>query len=449
MTTVSASPLTRQAAEWAVGLDSAALPEPVATKARQGLLDTLGVALAGSRHEATERIAAVVAELAGAPQTLLIGSKMRSNVAQSALLNAYAAHVLDFDDTHFDQITHVNAPVMGAALAMGERSGSSGRDLLAAYAVGLEITSRTAIASKPQHTGGWHTSGTAGAFGATAAVGRLLRLDANDMAYAIGVASTMASGLRHHRGTMAKGLSPAHAAWVGVTAAIAARHGVTSSDEIWEKPELGFFATHGAADLDVLAGDLGETWRMLDWDPKPYPCGVVIHPAADAADDLYRAGLRPEAVETIELHVNPLALTITGNPDPADGLRSKFSVHHAVAVMLTTGSLLPEHFDDAWATRPDIRALRDRMTGHPTESLPRDEARVVVRTRDGAVHERQVKARGTRQRRMSDDDVRRKYRSLASPVIGPEATAALETAVDDLERATSLDALLAPLVIGS
>lgn len=242
-------------------------------------------------------------------------------------------------------------------------------------------------------------------------------------------------------------MNPAHAAWVGVTAAVAGRHGVTSSDEIWEKPELGFFATHGAADLEVLGGDLGQRWRMLDWDPKPYPCGVVIHPAADAADDLYQAGLRAEDVEAIELHVNPLALTITGNPDPADGLRSKFSVFHAVAVMLTTGSLLPEHFDDAWAVRPDIRALRDRMSGHPEPERPRDEARVVLRTRDGTDHERTVKAKGTRERRMTDDDVRRKYRSLASPVIGEEASAALEAAVDQLPSADGLDALLAPLVV--
>jgi 2-methylcitrate dehydratase PrpD len=414
--------VTKQLASWAASVSFDDLPPAVVEKARQGLLDTLGVGLAGARHEASRRMAATVAELAGQPQSTLLGTGERSSMSLAAMANAYFAHVLDFDDTHFDAIVHVNAPVVAASLAVGEHRRARGAEVLAAHVVGLEVTSRVAVLAGRQPKHGWHLTGTCGAFGAAAAAGRLLHLDTERMVHAIGIASTMASGLRGHRGTMTKALNPANAAGNGVVAAVAAGRDMTASPRIMEDPELGFFVAHGGPFDPAVAVDLGTRYRMLDWDPKPYPCGVVIHPAVDAVLDLYARGVRARDVAAVELRVNPLALTITGNRQPQDGLQAKFSVFHAAATALLTGSLLPRHFEDAWARDDRVVDLRSRVSGHAVEGLPRDEATVVCRMRDGSTLDATAKARGTRRRRMTGSEVQQKFCLLAEPLLGAERT---------------------------
>lgn len=428
------SPVTRQIARWVAEVPHENLPTEALEKAQQGLLDTIGVALAGSRHDASVRIGAVVDDLGGRPQSTVLGSAKRTSMALAALQNAYLAHVLDFDDTHFDAIVHVNSPVTAAGLAVAEHVGAGGRDLLAAHTVGLEVTSRVAIAAAAQADHGWHLTGTAGAFGAAATASRLLGLDAEQTAHAIGIVSTLSSGLRGHRGTMTKALNPANAANNGVVAAVSARHGMTASCSILEDERLGYFVTHGAPEATGLADDLGTRLRMLDWDPKPYPCGVVIHPAVDAALEVLGRGVAVDQVETVEMLVNPLALTITGNSSPADGLQSKFSVFHATATALLAGSVLPQHFEDDWLNRQDVVDLRSRITGTPVAGTPRDEAEVVVGLRDGTTVRATAKARGTRERRMTTAEVQQKFRLLTEPLLG---TAGAESVIDAVQELAS------------
>lgn len=425
-------PVTRSVASWAAAVSFDELPAAAVEKSQQGILDTLGVALAGAHHDASRRVGQVVDDLGGRPQSTIIGTAQRTSMALAAFQNAYASHVLDFDDTHFDAIVHVNSPVTAAGLAVAEHVGSSGAELLAAHVAGLEVTSRMAIAAGAQRDHGWHLTGTTGAFGAAVTAARLLGLDAEETGNAIGIVSTLSSGLRGHRGTMTKALNPANAASNGIVAAFSARHGMTASQRILEEPKVGYFVTHGAPEAPDLADDLGVRFRMLDWDPKPYPCGVVIHPAIDAALALLDRGVTADQVESVELRVSPLALTITGNSSPTDGLQSKFSVFHATATALLAGSVLPQHFEDDWVTRSDVLDLRARISGTPVESTPRDEAEIVARLRDGTTVTATAKARGTRERRMTTAEVQTKFRLLTEPLLGTDGAGAVIEAVTRL-----------------
>jgi 2-methylcitrate dehydratase PrpD len=426
---------------WVASVTVSDLPADVLAKAQDGLVDTLGVALAGSRHPAAGPLGELIDDLAGKREATLLGGLRRSSAALAALHNSYLAHVLDFDDTHLDAIVHVNTPVFGAALALAEVLDSSGEDLMAAYAAGLEISSRVGIASGRGGEYGWHLTGLAGAFGATAAGCRLLRLTAAQSANALALASTLTSGLRVHRGTMTKAMSPANAAHNGVVAALAGRRDFTANVAAFEPGPNGFLESHGR-DSGVLTDGIGDDFHLLDWEAKPYPCGVVIHPAIDAMLAVRDAIGDLESVSAISLRTSPLALSITGNVNPRDGLGSKFSVYHAAALALVVGNPGVEHFTDAWAVHPDVIAIRDKTEIRGDESLSRDEAAVRIQMADGEVIEQKVHARGTRRRRMDRDAVVTKFLTIVSPVLGPTAAHGLVDAAFDANNLANIDPIL-------
>lgn len=426
---------------WVAGITAAQLPEEVLAKSVDGLVDTLGVALAGSLHDAAGAVGDLVDDLAGKPEATLLGGARRSSASLAALHNSYLAHVLDFDDTHLDAIVHVNAPVFGACLGLAEVLGSSGRDLIAAYAAGLEVSSRVGMAAGRGGEYGWHLTGLVGAFGAAAAGCRLLGLPAKQTASALALSSTLSSGLRAHRGTMTKAMNPAHAAHNGVVAAVAARRDFTANIGVFEPGPIGFLESHGRKFSDMTEG-VGEVFHLLDWEPKPYPCGVVIHPAIDAMLAVRDEVGDPRSVQAISLRTSPLALSITGDTAPRDGLRSKFSVYHAAALTLVVGNPGVEHFTDAWATHPEVVAVRDKTDIRGDESLLRDEAVVEARLVDGSVIERHVYARGTRRRRMDRDAVVDKFLTIVPPVVGGAAARSLLDATLEVVGLSNVEPIL-------
>lgn len=439
------APSTVALATWVAELSSARLPETVRQKTRDAVLDTVGVAMAGSQQTESKRLAAALVPRNEREGVTVIGGPRRASAPTAALLNAYAAHVLDFDDTHVEAIVHLNAPVFGACLALAELEGTHGAAFLCAFAAGVEVTARVAIAASSQHERGWHLTGLAGTIGAAAGAGRILGLGAAQMTYCLGIASTLASGLRAHRGTGTKALNPAHAAYAGILAAVSARGGLTSSTTALEDSELGLFATLGVTELSALTSDLGREFRMLGSFAKPYPCGVVTHPAVDAILDLAAglpAQLAPSQVEQINLRVHPLALRITGNPTPMNGLEAKFSVYHAVASALLSGQLLPKHFDDEFVLSGEVVAMRNRISVTADDSLTRHEAEVTLVRRTGEPLTHCAIARGTLDRPMTPSDIESKFRRLTIPLIGEATTDVLIDIVRGLERLPSV----APIV---
>src|SRR3954468_19740270 len=244
--------------------------------ARRGVLDWIGCALAGSPHQTISRLVAVLQETGGRPQATVLGRRLKLGLLDAPLTNGQMGHLFDFDDTHMGGVVlHTSSPVLAALFALAERAPVSGAELMLAYAVGFEAGVRAGRTAPGHHKGGWHLTGTLGSIAAGAAAGKLLGLDTQRLAYAIGIAATQAAGMQQNRGTMCKSLHAGKAAANGVLAALLAERGFDSTQEIIEG-KRGFSRIYSdVADPDALTASLGDGWLIESNGHKPYACGVV------------------------------------------------------------------------------------------------------------------------------------------------------------------------------
>src|SRR4051812_24858654 len=390
--------------------------------ARRGVLDWIGCALAGSPHQTISRLVAVLQETGGRPQATVLGRRLKLGLLDAPLANGQMGHLLDFDDTHMGGVVlHTSSPVLAALFALAERAPVSGAELMLAYAVGFEAGVRTGRTAPGHHKGGWHLTGTLGTIAAGAAAGKLLGLDTQRLAYAIGIAATQAAGMQQNRGTMCKSFHAGKAAANGVLAALLAERGFDSSQEIIEG-ERGFCRIYSdvAAPGQLTAG-LGGRWLIETNGHKPYACGVVLHPLIDAVIAIRnRDRIDPAAVSAISLRVHPLVLSITGVVEPSTGLQSKFSTLHSAAVALIDGAAGTTQYSDAKATDPAVAALRRMIRPVADDTVRRDEAHATV-VANGKRHTVHIPhASGTADNPMSDAQIEAKFLANAVPVIGAD-----------------------------
>ena len=430
-------------AHWISAASVETLPCAVLDLVRDSIVDTLGVSLAGARHPASEKILRVVEAVGGQEQAQVFGTGLRSSAVHAAMPNAYTAHVLDFDDTHTQAIAHVSAPVLAAAWAAAQASGAAGVDLLAAHAVGMEVCSRMARAMSGRDDHGWHLTGVAGTLGAAAAASRAYRLCSADTASALAIASTMTSGMRVHRGTGAKSMSPAHAASSGVLAAVSAAAGISGNTAFFEHPRHGFLRTFGFdGDPAGITRGLGEDFSLLGIAAKPYPSGVTSHPAIECALEVCAssaATVLPELVEKVTVRVNPLGLELTGNPAPQSGLESKFSIVHAVSVALLDRRVTLDSFSDASVARDDVRSMLQRIQVTSCEDLAKDEAAMRVDLTSGEVLQTRTRARGSSTRPLTSHDIRQKFLELHEDAAGTARSARILDGISALQEEPDLD----------
>src|SRR2546425_3796517 len=256
---------------------------------RRAALDSLGVMLAGS----TEPIARIVREVArtegGTPLCTVVGTSLRTAPGWAALANGAAGHAHDFDDTNFALMGHPSVPLFAAALAGAEAETADGGALMLAYVIGFEIDAALGIALNPDHyTRGWHATSSIGTLGCAAAAARLLGLDVNQTRHALGMAASMASGLKENFGSMTKPYHAGHAAQSGLRAAQLAREGLTASDAALDGRQ-GYVAAFSGATLPADALDrLGTRWELTASGiaVKPYPSCALTHSAIDALLEL-------------------------------------------------------------------------------------------------------------------------------------------------------------------
>ena len=277
-------PLTRQLASFLSTARYGDLPPRVVAETGRTVLDWLGSALAGS-IEPPARFAQKVVGRLGISRDATVFSALRSSAAGAALANGVASHILEFDDIHKASTVHAAAPIIPAALAVAEREHTDGRAFLLAVALGYEAALRIGEAVNPSHYRFWHPTGTAATFGAAAAAGSLLKLDARQMLDALGSAGTQAAGLWEFNadGAMSKHLHPGKAAFNGVLSADLAREGFTGATRILEG-ERGFFRAMSAThDASRITDGLGTRWKILENCYKLYSCCGHIHTAIDAA----------------------------------------------------------------------------------------------------------------------------------------------------------------------
>ncbi|MBX5492569.1 MAG: MmgE/PrpD family protein, partial [Chloroflexi bacterium] len=306
---------------------------------------------------------------------------------------------------------------------------------------------RVALSVCPAHyDAGWHVTGTAGVFGAAAATARLLGLDARRTVAALGAAAAQAAGLREMFGSMCKALHAGKAAENGVLAALLAREGFTAPAEpLAGRRGFGAVLTSRFAP-GALTEALGERWEVHRNAFKPYACGVVTHPAIDAARQLRALGYEAAALARVELFVHPLVLELCGKREPQSGLEGKFSVYHCAAVGFLDDAAGPAQFTDAMVRRDDVVALRRKIEATVDPALEEDQARLVAHLVDGRPVEVFVPhASGTLENPLSDEALAAKFRAVTAPQLGAERAEALLARLWHLEAEPDVAALAALL----
>lgn len=417
--------VTRVLARYVVESKLADIPAAVRREATRSILNWMGCAVGGSRHETLDRALAALRPFAGPDQATVVGRRERIDVLHGALLNGISSHVFDFDDTHLKTIIHPAGPVASAILALAEYRPVSGAELLHAFILGVEVECRIGNAVYPAHYDvGWHITGTAGVFGAAAASGKLLGLTEQQMTWALGIAGTQSSGFREMFGTMCKSFHPGRAAQNGLASAFLAQSDFTSSNQVLEA-KRGFANVMSTAhNYDEITNGLGRTFEVSLNSYKPFACGIVIHPVIDGCIQLRNEHqLKAEDITRVTVRVNPLVLELTGKKTPQVGLEGKFSVYHSAAVAVIYGAAGENEYGDDVVRDPRVVTLRDKVEAVPDKAIHEAAASVTIALNNGQTVEKHVKhAIGSLERPMSDQDLEAKFRGLTEGVLSKAET---------------------------
>ena len=437
--------VTEKLAQFVVGLRWDDLPARVVHQAKRSTMNFFAVALTGCRNDTIETLLQTLAPFSGGRQATIVGRPERIDALSAAFLNAAGANVLDFCDTHVLTALHPTAPVVPPLLALGELGTITGRDFLLAVVLGYEIECRIALAMSPSHYNrGWHITSTCGVFGAAAASGKLLRLDAQKMVWALGNAANQSGGLCECLGTPAKSVSVGNAARNGLLSALLAAKNFDGPQEPLNGVQGYYNALNETPKLPFLVEGLGETWEIMPTAYKPYPCGFVIHPVLDCVLD-WRRDHPGAVVEKVVVTGNPLLGIRTDRPDIATGRESQVSTQHAVAAALVTGQAGVEQY---------TRRLRQRSGGCGRcaaksawcgmKASPIYAAAVEITTADGATHRVAQKAsRGSEANPMSDKDLEDKLRNAAAMAIPHNDVSPLIDAIWQLDAGAPISGLAA------
>lgn len=434
------------------------IPPTTIHAAKRGILDWLGCALVGSQHSTPQILIKTLLENQSAPQAALIGKKEKMSFVDAAIVNGQMGHVLDFDDTHMGGVVlHASSPILAALLSEIQRPSHTtpitGENFLLSYICGFECGVRVGQSAPDHHPGGWHLTGTLGHFAAAIAVGKMNGLSANALTHSMGIAGTQASGMQQNRGTMCKSFHAGRAASNGLLAARLAKNGFDSSLEILEG-KRGFLRIYSkTASPERMTENLGQSWEIERNGFKPYACGVVLHPAIDAAIALgqkYSGSIH--RIQKLIVKVHPLVISITGNQDPKTGLHSKFSIYHSVAVAfldLEAGiaQYMDERLDD-----DNLKILREKIIIEVDETLQKDQASATLITSGVKDNNDAMKdilydvfiehARGTVDHPLSDVDLEKKFLSNAQGVISANAANEIISRIWQIEKESNLARLV-------
>jgi 2-methylcitrate dehydratase PrpD len=392
------------------------LPERVRHEAKRSLVNFFATALGGCRNEAMEILLAALADSFGSPHATIIGRSERADALTATFFNAVSSNVLDFDDTHLRTVIHPTAPVAPGLFALAERRPITGAALLHAFVLGVEVECRVGNALSPGHyRRGWHITATCGVLGAAAAAGKLLRLDAARMAWALGAAATQSSGLIENLGTMSKSVGVGNSARNGLAAALYAERGLSGPDRPLEGPRGLAAVMADGVDLASVVDGLGDSWELMQNAYKPYPNGVVLHPVIDACLEL-----RPQVgdvarIERVMVRGHPLLRERADRPNVTTGREAQVSLQHSVAVAFLYGAAGVKEYSDACVNDPAVLALRAKVTAEDDASIPADAAVVSLRTTSGELRSAHIAhARGSIARPLSDRELEAKFRDLAA-----------------------------------
>jgi len=434
------------------------IPPRALDVAREAALDCIGVTLAGAVEPAGKIGADWARACAGAGVSTVWGHGFKTAPDHAALVNGTAAHALDYDDVTWGLVGHPSVSLVPSLLALGELTGASGRDVLLAYVVGFEVMAKIGRTTQPQHSleARWHATSTIGAFGATAACCRLLGLNREQMAYALGIAYSMTSGNVSNFGTMTKPLHAGLAARNGIEAAQWAQLGFTSLPHPFDGAMKfqDVYSRGLPCDMSPIE-ELGKDYELVTRAVviKPYPCCVSAHTGIDAAKRLREeedVGL--DDIEKIEIGVVNYTSDKLSYTRPATGLEGKFSMQYTVARMIQDGALTLDTFTDEAVNDANIQAFLPRVEMYHDDAAERAwrigsrPADMHVTLRDGRKVQKLVKiSKGNKEIPLTSDELRTKFRDCAKISIDDgniEKAIAMIENLEALERIADLTAAI-------
>lgn len=442
MTAVISSPqeATQVLAAFAADLRVEAVPAALRELAKDYLLDALACALAGHRAEETAQVAAFAGALAQSHESTVIGGEKLS-LTGATLLNGFLVTAVTMCDTHRATLTHIMPEVLPPALAIAERDGSTGRDLLAAIIAGCEVTTRVGIGLDYPvfRKKGFHGPGVIGPFGSAAAVGRLRGFNAETMARAFGLAGSQSAGTYAAWGTPTVKFHQCRGALSGLMAALLAEREFVATKEFLTAPDGGLYNTYAdGGRIDLALGELGTRWEMEHLALRPWPAATNIQGAITAIFELIEENdITPQAIESVSLAVSKVPFDMhSGLAHYKGKFEALLSGHYAVAVVLHDHALTLDQFEPARYDDPMLkRFAAERVKMHYDPALTGVETIAEVTMRDGKVHRNHCKStRGAPERRLSRAQLEAKFRTYAKARLPEAHIAGVIDAVNRLEE---------------
>lgn len=428
--------------------------------AKTAIRDYVGVALFGSHHDVGNRIYDYLDTYGGSGSATVLQRESKSPPA-AALANGAFGHAIDYDDTFESIVIHPTSPVFAAALAAADDIGASGEELLTGYIVGCEVAYRVGHSTYPEHyQKGWHSTGTAGSFGAAAAAASVLDLDTKPIQQAFGIVASGSSSLKKNFGTMTKPLHAGHAGQMGVRAALLARNGFTADVDILEG-DIGYnevMTIDDAYDPSEITDGLAEEWAVLDIGFKPYPSGVITHAAMDAMRNLViEHDLTPEIVSEIIVTLEDAASEMLHHKNPSNELEAKFSIEFCLGAILRERDAGIHEFTDEYVSEEATKTALGKVSRAFEDDLFGDDfagygAIVRVITEDGKEVQEEIRhAPGSPNNPVSDARLRAKFAECTETQLSTDDAKALADTIDNLEHIDidDLHQYLAPVAAGS
>ena len=445
-------------ARFAAGLKPEDIPADVRERAKYLMLDAIGIAFASTKFPFAKSAIDGLTSL-DTGKAVVIGMDQKLTVRDSALMNGVLVHGLDYDDTHLEGVMHVSASCFPCAYGVAQHVKASGAEMLLGYILGIEIAGRLGKASHGKFLeAGFHLSGSLSAFSSSLAAGRMMKLDAEQLTMAQGIAlSTMPSCSRQYNkeGAWTKRLHPGGGASAGITAAALASTGFVGPKATYEG-QYGVYATHMAdlyktCDLSLATADLGSVWETMRVAIKPMPACHLVHACSDAAVILAKQhNLKPDDIDSIRALVPPDALHVVCEPvdkrrRPISSYAAQFSIQYAVATSVIKQRFGFRELEQDMYTNPEILALADKVnyesdpkSGHPVHFS----GEVIIKTKDGRelAHREQIN-RGCADRPLPHQDIVQKYMDNATLVIPKERAEKVRDAILSLDSMKELAGL--------
>ena len=442
--------VSRQLADYVSEFSYQAIPPAVRERAKYLMLDAVGIAYASTRYPFAHHILSGIRSVAGSGASSLIGLSDKLPLRDAVLMNGALVHGLDYDDTHVGAIVHPTASALPCAMGVTESINVGGRDLLAAYILGVETVVRVCGAAKGGfHHFGFHPTGIAAHFSCALQAGWLYGLNAHQLTMAQGLVGSTAAASQEFldEGAWNKRLHPGWAGIAGITAAHLARNGYVGPTKTYEG-RFGLYQSHlshlkDEVDYDYVTAGLGERWELSEVAIKPFPACHLVHACADAALALReKHNLKPEDIASVQALIPEPTMHIIAQPEankikPVSDYDAKFSVQFVTAACLVLGRFGLAELEQDTLNNPLILDLAARVSyaADPDTAYPKYfSGGVIIKTQDGkTLRHHEAVNRGAGARALTGDEISKKYRDNAALALPGRRAEQVRDAILDIE----------------